>query len=208
MRRPHPLNIVFVDLLFNLMLAMTCLFFLSFLLINPISEEGAVTPPVQILIEMSWDKESTTDIDLYVLGPDGSFVWYGDKEMPYMTLERDDTGAASDEYIINGKPVITAANYEVIAIRDLPDGEYFVTAHYFSKEGDRISPQIKITQVAPFTTLFSQSYALDPREEWETVSFVVQDGAVVDIRTDVTRCLRCIAETMLEDRSTRNGLPQ
>ena len=88
--RKYSSNLAFVDLLFNLLVGFTCLFVIAFLLINPIAKSGVVDPPIVLMIEMTWEDTSDTDIDLYLRGPDGAIIYYASRDNGYATLKRDD----------------------------------------------------------------------------------------------------------------------
>ena len=49
--------------------------------------------------------EHPDDIDLYVQDPTGKLVWYNQKEVGLMTLERDDRGDTNDFTLIERKKI-------------------------------------------------------------------------------------------------------
>lgn len=193
--RKYSSNLAFVDLLFNLLVGFTCLFVIAFLLINPIAKSGLIDPPVKIMVEMDWDDDSLEDMDLYVKGPHGKIVWYGNRENGYITLKRDDLGRENDTYEVNGRKVVIRSNYEITTATDLPDGDYAVNVHYFSdrKEGP-IEVNVKITNIAKFGVVFEGRVTLNTRQERTVVVFRVVDGEVVDMRNDVQIKMRGIGD--------------
>lgn len=184
-------NWVFVDLLFNLLVGFTCLFVLSFMLINPVAKKGTIDPPVLFMIESDWGDESLRDVDLYLRGPDGTVVYYGNKDGSYMVLQRDDLGTANDTYNINGESVTITRNYEVINLSQLPPGEYVVNVHHFSRKGDGEEVNVRGTLLSPYQNVFERAVFVHPRQEITVVSFRVNpEGLVWDIRTDIQIPLR------------------
>lgn len=188
--RKYSSNLAFVDLLFNLLVGFTSLFVIAFLLINPIAKKGVVDPPIILMIEMEWDDESKVDIDLHVKGPDGETVFYANKGNGYITLKRDDLGAANDTFVINGERVSVKRNYEITTMTVLPDGDYIVNAHFFSRLPGTEDIRTRVTQVTPFRTVYEGQVSLSTREEHTLLVFKVKDGEITDIRTDVQVTLR------------------
>jgi len=191
--RKYSSNLAFVDLLFNLLVGFTCLFIIAFLLINPIAKSGTIDPPVRLIVEASWDDKSSADVDLYVRGPDGAIIYYGNKENGYITLKRDDLGALNDRYVVNGKAVIVERNYEITSMTDLPDGDYVVTVHNFSTNTGPEEVNIRITNLAHFAVAYEGSVVINNREEATVVVFQIRDNQVVSIRTDIEVKLRVTA---------------
>lgn len=186
--RKYSSNLAFVDLLFNLLVGFTSLFIIAFLMINPISKTGEVTPPVKMYVEIEWDKDTNKDIDLLVRGPNGVTVYYSKRDGQYMTLERDDLGGSSDTYVINGKTVTVRRNYEVINFTDLPPGEYVVAVFYFSMKGEPIDVKAGVRTISPHRVVYEGVVSqLTPRKERTVLSFVVDHkGRVVDLNTELS----------------------
>jgi len=184
--RRYTSNLAFSDMILNLLMGIIAMFVLAFLMINPVSNSGLVTPPNVFMIEIFWDDESLTDIDLYTRGPDGTLVYYSRKDGHYFSLERDDLGANSDTYKLNGEVIKIKRNYEVITFSELPPGEYIVNAHYFSVGGPPVEVKVKVTQITPFILIYQGDAVITPREETTLLSFLVdRDGRVSDKNTDL-----------------------
>jgi hypothetical protein len=191
--RKYSSNLAFVDLLFNLLVGFTSLFVIAFLLINPIAKNGVVDPPIRLMIEMSWHDDSHNDIDLYLKGPDGATISYRNKANGYITLKRDDIGAQSDTYEVNGRTVLVSRNYEIMTLTDLPDGDYVVNVHFYSrKDGTFITQDVnvRVTNLQPYGSVFEGSVEISKFQEKTLVVFRVEDGKIVDKRTDVQVRLR------------------
>lgn len=183
--RRYSSNLAFVDLLFNLLVGFTSLFVIAFLLINPIAKQGVVDPPILLMVEMEWSDESLRDIDLYVKGPDGVTIYFSNKSNGYITLKRDDTGRASDTFVVNGEEVVVNRNYEVTTFTALPDGDYVVGAHYYSFAGAREEVKVSLTGLQPYEVYFEGSFDLSPKQEDTVLVFQVKDGEIVSMRTDI-----------------------
>ncbi len=184
--RKYSSNLAFVDLLFNLLVGFTSLFVIAFLLINPISKTGEVDPPVKMIIEMTWDNNSDADIDLHLRGPDLSWVYFGAKDNGYASLERDDLGWNSDTFVVNGEEVIVKRNYEVISVVLLPEGEYVINVHYFSREPVPEEVTVTVTTIGPYKVVYEGTVTLRARQQETVVSFVVNEkGKIVDVNTEV-----------------------
>jgi hypothetical protein len=185
--RRYSSNLAFVDLLFNLLVGFTSLFVIAFLMINPISKTGEVTPPIKMFVEVEWDKDLNKDIDLFVRGPDGTIVFFGRKDGNYMTLERDDLGWTSDTYVINGEEITVQRNYEIINFAELPPGEYVIAVFYFSSTGDPVEVKASVRTISPHRVVYQGVVeGLTPRKERTVVSFTVDaDGNVGDLNTEL-----------------------
>lgn len=84
--------------------------------------------PGTITGEILWPQEMPVDVDLWFRGPDGVNVGYNNLGGPLANLLRDDLGHVWD---------LLPINYEIIATRGAPPGEYQFSIYYF--RGD-ISP--------------------------------------------------------------------
>lgn len=190
--RKYSSNLAFVDLLFNLLVGFTSLFVIAFLLINPIAKSGTVDPPVRLMVEMSWDKDSPTDIDLYVKGPDGKVVFYRNKTNGYITLKRDDRGSVTDTFVVAGKNVTVARNYEITTMTTLPDGDYVIGVHFYSNAlvNQVEEVNVRVLDLQHYGVQYEGSVTVGLRQERTVLVFRVVDGVIVDKRTDITVRLR------------------
>lgn len=191
--RRYSSNLAFVDLLFNLLVGFTSLFVIAFLLINPIAKNGVVDPPIRFMVEMSWDDTSHNDMDLYVKGPDGKSVFYSHKANGYITLKRDDIGAQSDTFTLNDRTVTVSRNYEITTMTALPDGDYIVNVHFYSRKDSIFEQQevnVRVTDLQPYSVVFEGTSRLKQFQERTLLVFRVTDGQIVDKRTDLQVKLR------------------
>ena len=183
--RKYSSNLAFVDLLFNLLVGFTCLFVIAFLLINPIAKNGVVDPPIKLMVEMTWDDESSADIDLYVMGPDRVPVFYANKENGYITLKRDDLGLISDKYEVNGKRVTVKRNYEIITLTDLPDGDYVINIHHFSSRSGPEEVKVRVTNIQRYGIVSDSNFTISSKQEHTMIVFQVKNGIITNLRDDI-----------------------
>ena len=140
----------FTDLLFNILLGFTFLFFITILFINPITKLGNVNMKAEYIITVDWKDSLPDDIDLWVKDPNGEIVSYLKKDAGWLHLDRDDRGVINDKVIIDGKEVIYPINREVVTLRGIIPGEYVVNLYlYDHKSNDPVEAKIIIEKVNP-----------------------------------------------------------
>ena len=140
----------FTDLLFNILLGFTFLFFITILFINPITKLGNVNMKAEYIITVDWKDSLPDDIDLWVKDPNGEIVSYLKKDAGWLHLDRDDRGVVNDKVIIDGKEVIYPINREVVTLRGIIPGEYVVNLYlYDHKSNDPVEAKIIIEKVNP-----------------------------------------------------------
>tara|TARA_B110000305_G_scaffold235046_1_gene294063 strand:+ start:438 stop:1040 length:603 start_codon:yes stop_codon:yes gene_type:complete len=140
----------FTDLLFNILLGFTFLFFITMLFINPITKLGNVNMKAEYIITVDWKDSLPDDIDLWVKDPNGEIVSYLKKDAGWLHLDRDDRGVVNDKIIIDGKEVIYPINREVVTLRGIIPGEYVVNLYlYDHKSSSPVEAKIIIEKVNP-----------------------------------------------------------
>ena len=140
----------FTDLLFNILLGFTFLFFITMLFINPITKLGNVNMKAEYIITVDWKDSLPDDIDLWVKDPNGEIVSYLKKDAGWLHLDRDDRGVINDKIIIDGKEVIYPINREVVTLRGIIPGEYIVNLYlYDHKSNSPVEAKIIIEKVNP-----------------------------------------------------------
>lgn len=129
-RKHYSCNTSFLDLLFNMLLSFTCLFVLSFALIN----QNKKTPDAKAayLITFVWNKELDNDVDAYVEDPEGNLVCFGRREDGLMHLDRDDLGHRNDTVETKFGKIVYAENREIVTLRGTSAGEYCVNIHAYN----------------------------------------------------------------------------
>ena len=127
-------NLSFNDVLFNALLGFVVLFVLALLLINPITKKSDIPAKAEIMIIVEWDDESSDDIDTWVKGPlMGAPISFQNKHSGMMHLDRDDLGRTSDTMIIDGKKIVIKVNREVVTMRGIVKGDYYINIHVYNK---------------------------------------------------------------------------
>ena len=127
-------NLSFNDVLFNALLGFVVLFVLALLLINPITKKSDIPAKAEIMIIVEWDDESGDDIDTWVKGPlMGAPISFQNKHSGMMHLDRDDLGRTSDTMIIDGKKIVIKVNREVVTMRGIAAGDYYINIHVYHK---------------------------------------------------------------------------
>lgn len=201
--RKYSSNLAFVDMLFNLLIGFTSLFILSFLLINPIADQGKIDPVTQLMLTLEWDENFPTDLDIHVKTPNGDVISFRHKDNGWMVLDRDDLGSSSDVYVVNGIETVVPKNMEVININAIVPGEYVVNVHHYSagplhqwkqtvpeelrEFNDNMYYNVTLIDMHPFKIKMSRDMeGLKIRKEHTAFTFIVdEEGNVADIRTDI-----------------------
>lgn len=143
-------TIAFVDLLFNILLGIFILFYLSQLLINEPSSQK-IDSTAQVAITLDWPDGTPSDIDLWIMDPLGTVVGYQNEDGALMHLERDDLGNSNDTIYIGDQKIVVRANHEIITLRGLISGEYKINVHYYKDhtDGTPVPLQLKLIQINP-----------------------------------------------------------
>jgi len=162
----------FTDLLFNILLGFTFLFFITILFINPISKLGNVNLKAEYIITVDWEDNLQDDVDLWVQDPNGEIVSYLKKDAGWLHLDRDDQGIVNDKVIINGKEVIYPMNREVVTLRGIIPGEYIINLYlYDNKSMKPVNAKIIIEKVNPSLKLvFFKNVILQEKDTELTIA--------------------------------------
>ena len=145
---------VFTDLLFNALLGFAFMFAIAFMLINSSEETGNIRSNAEILISVQWPDEHPDDVDAIVEDPQGSLVWYHNRDSGLMHLDRDDRGNLADNLNTNGEVVSNPINQETITVRGLQSGEYIINLlHYKSNFKEPLPVTVKVEKLNPSVEL-------------------------------------------------------
>jgi len=177
-RHSHQLSDPFTDLLFNVLLGFTLLFFISIIFMNPIAKLGNINYKAEYIITVSWPEDQPDDIDLWVQDPYQETVSYLRKEAGWLNLDRDDRGDLNDTVMINGKKVVHPINQEVVTIRGIISGEYIVNLHYYESQTSKpVKTVIKIEKVNPVLRLvYIDQQVLQKVDDEKTILRFELDG--------------------------------
>ena len=145
---------VFTDLLFNALLGFAFMFAIAFMLINSSEETGNIRSNAEILISVQWPDDHPDYVDAIVEDPQGSLVWYHNRDSGLMHLDRDDRGNLADNLNINGEVVSNPINQETITVRGLQSGEYIINLlHYKSNFKEPLPVTVKVEKLNPSVEL-------------------------------------------------------
>lgn len=178
MRRRHDAGLGFTDLLFNALIGFVAMFVLAFLMINPIARSGVVDPKAEFLITLAWADGLEDDVDLYVEDPAGNLVWFRQREVGLMHLDRDDLGRSNDTIEIGGEEILNPLNQEIVSIRGVVPGEYVVNAHLYRQAGpEPVRATVKVEKLNPaLEVLFYGPVLLEQQGDEATAIRFTVDG--------------------------------
>ena len=166
-------TIGFVDLLFNVLVGFVFLFLVAFILINPITKKSDITKKAEFIIQLTWPDESSDDIDLWVMDPQGNKIGFNNKENGLLNLERDDLGQSNDIVIIQGTPHIIKKNEEITSIRGIVPGTYHISVHYYSqynKANGAVPITVTVIKINPYKEVYKEQKKIS--KEGQTVNFI------------------------------------
>lgn len=107
------------------------------------AEAKSAEPPGNVIFEVRWADELDTDVDIWIMAPNGERVGYSAKSSPLLNLLRDDIGHTLD---------VSGLNYEVAYSRGVMPGEYVVNLHLYRN----------LSRVLPITATVVASVKTDP----------------------------------------------
>lgn len=156
MARKYHSNLAFNDLLFNIMLGFVVLFIIAFLLINPPTKKDDIPMKAEWLIIVEWPPELIDDVDVWIKAPNGDLVGFKNKETGLLHLDRDDLGISNDMIRVAGDLIPNKINREIITIRGLVPGEYYVSLHMYSKKTkDKVPVTVSVMDINPFKEVYN-----------------------------------------------------
>ena len=175
----------FTDLLFNALLGFAFMFFISFALIQKPVDEGNIESKAEFIISVEWEDYHPDDVDLIVEDPQGTIVYFQNKEDGLMHLDRDDRGTLADRLIIDGVNIENPANQEIITIRGIMAGEYIVNLlHYKANFVVPLKTKVKIEKINPRLEIvyFGDHFLTKTGDELTAVRFFLDEkGNVQDL---------------------------
>jgi hypothetical protein len=139
-----------------------------------------------------------------VQDPAGKLVWYNQKEVGLMTLERDDRGDVNDYTTIEKKKVRLPIREELVSIRGTVAGEYTVNIHLYQHIASVPVPvSVKVEKLNPSVQLvYYQTMMLDHTDEEKTaIRFTLSDDGTV-VRTSDNE--KSLIDTIIWKKAFRN----
>lgn len=147
MRSKYGSSTALHDILFLTLLGFVFLFIMSFLMIEPEKKDANIKTKAEFVITLTWAHGSTDDVDIWVEDPVGNLLFFRQKDIGLMHLDRDDLGELNDKVKCpDGTTTINPINQEIVSIRGFIPGEWVVNVHMYSKR-DREKPVVKPTTV-------------------------------------------------------------
>ena len=179
-------NTSFLDILFNTLVGFVLLFIIAFLLISPIKKKKEIEQKAEYVITVTWPGEMTDDVDSWLEDPTENILYFGQKQIGLMHLDRDDLGSRNDRQHVPGVGMINYPyNREITTIRGIMPGEYVFNIHMYRKTSrdspvpvtvilEKLNPRVKL--------LYSKVVTLtDHWEEKTIIRFVLDvDGEITE----------------------------
>jgi hypothetical protein len=161
----------FTVVLFKALQVLAFLFFIALLAMKPTSDPGKVIKRAEFIITMTWPDQHPDDVDLYVQDPAGKLVWYNQRDVGLMVLERDDRGDTNDFAFVESKKI------------PLPIREELVNVHLYHHIATTPVPvSVKVEKLNPIVEVVDyKTLLLDHTDEEKTVVrfTLAEDGNVV-----------------------------
>src|SRR6516162_7786254 len=107
----------FTVVLFKALQVIAFLFFIALLAMKPEANAGKIDKRAEFIITMTWPDRHPDDVDLYVQDPAGKLVWYNQRDVGLMVLERDDRGDTNDFAFVESKKIPLPIREELVSIR-------------------------------------------------------------------------------------------
>jgi hypothetical protein len=174
-----------LDLFLLLALGFVVLFILAFILIKPVDpKQKDIELEEQLLIKLTWLDTAPNDLDLWLKTPDGELVSFRKKEHAGAVLERDDLGDDKDWVVIDGERKPFFSNSEVMRIKKLVDGTYYITVQHYNNGTGATGPNRMPFKVVVFDGKAHKTLAVFNSEvfvyaEKPVLKIIVKDGKIV-----------------------------
>ena len=178
----------FYDILFNILIAFVMLFIVALLAINPKAKKaGDIPAKAEFIITVSWEDNSPDDVDTWVQDPKGDLLWFRQRDIGLMHLDRDDRGAANNSVIANGRTITNPIRQEIATLRGFMPGEYVVNAHYYdSRDGKPVDVSVSVVKINPRAEIvYYGTVQIPSKGDERTLVRFTLDGAgkVTDVNT-------------------------
>lgn len=182
----------FYDMLFNMLIAFVLCFIVALLAFRPQEEKkGDVPLKAEFMITVSWPDGNPNDIDTWVRDPSGQVLWFRQRDVGLMHLDRDDRGDKNNTVLVDGKTLESKTRQEIATLRGSEGGEYIVNAHYFdSKDKAPVDVQVQLIKINPQAQIVftGQARLAAKGEEQTLVRFTLdQAGNVTGLDTRYER---------------------
>lgn len=178
-------NVAFIDFTTNFALVFVVLFILvaiSLLPKKPVKE--GIELSTDFVITMTWEDQNDDDVDLLIRDPAFNLLYYGKKDIGFMSLERDDRGVQMDiDRDASGNIVRYDGNREISTIRKAIAGTYVINVLMFAKRTpEPTKVNVSVMKIKPFKEIISRTYTLNSKGQQQTAIRMTLDekGNVID----------------------------
>jgi hypothetical protein len=185
MRKTYYNNTAFLDLLFNFLLATTILLVIAVSFIIKQSKADIKTK-AEFVVTIDWTGEHDNDVDIWIEDPAENLLWYKQKEVGVMHLDRDDLGHTGDTHqTLDGEVSIIKINHEIATIRGCIEGEWVINLHLY-RQGTKepTTTKISLIKLNPrATVIFSKEFEMATYWEQITVAriFMTNSGKILRV---------------------------
>jgi hypothetical protein len=186
-RRRNGQHTAMNDMLSNIALGFIMLFIIALIMMNPITKKHDIPTKNEFMIVLEWQDNFSDDVDLWVQFENERPVGFRNRINAHVGLDRDDLGYANDYVVVDGQRQLIKVNREVINIRGVVPGNYYVAAHVYSKsqslEDGPIKIKITVLDVNPYKEAYD--ITLEATRRGDVVRFpaftINEDGDIVDV---------------------------
>lgn len=186
-RRRNGQHTAMNDMLSNIALGFIMLFIIALIMMNPITKKHDIPTKNEFMIIMEWQEDFSDDIDLWVQYENERPVGFKNRINGHLTLDRDDLGFANDYVVVDGQRRLVKVNREVVNIRGIVPGVYYVSAHVYSKsqplEDGPVKVRIKVLDVNPYREAYE--IVLEGTRRGQQLRFpafeVDREGNIIDV---------------------------
>ncbi|MES3009149.1 MAG: hypothetical protein V4738_00060 [Pseudomonadota bacterium] len=178
----------FYDMLFNMLIAFVFCFIIAMLAFNPKARKsGDIPAKAEYIVTVTWPDNNPNDVDAWLQDPAENLLWFRQRDIGLMHLDRDDRGASNNSVVVNGRAISNPIRQEMATLRGIVAGEYIVNAHYYdSKDGKPVDVTVTVVKVNPRADIVYYGTVQIPAkgEERTLVRFTLDgQGEVVNINT-------------------------
>jgi hypothetical protein len=137
-RRQHSSWQVLADIM--LLMFQTMVFVIAALLVATVvatkTNTGDTHPQAEYLLTLTWENTRNVDLDLWLRDPQGKVIYYGAREAPNESLDRDSQGYVTNRTVLPDGTVKFSANREIISLRVIEPGDYLLAVSYYAGQSE------------------------------------------------------------------------
>lgn len=137
--KSYNFNLSYIDLLLNLFSTVLVLFLLTSLMVQPVKKnvQEGIKKDAEYIVQIQWKSEIDCDVDIWMRNPLNDVIGFKNTNAGLMNLERDDLGKYGDIIQnVQGKPIVSSGNEEIVTLRGIIPGKYTVNLHLYTCRTD------------------------------------------------------------------------